>query len=163
MPDQLRHALDAQALRGLAERYAYLVDRRDAAAVARLFTDDGVLVTADVPKQLGPVNERHGRPAIEEAMGGLEGLRLTMHMVVGHVCEIDGDEAAGMTTCEAHHLSGDEPVADWVWAIRYRDRYRREVGGWRFSRRELFVEWIEQRTPQVVRPAGSGPFPASDG
>ena len=164
LPEDVRTALDHQALRGLAERYAYHADRRDAGAVAALFTEDGVLVTPDVPKELGPVNERRGRTAIEEAIAGLASLRSTVHLVVGQVCEVEGDEAAGVTSCEAHHLSGEDgEVSDWTWMIRYRDRFRREPDGWRFSRRELFVEWVEQRSPRVVRPWDRGPFPASGG
>jgi hypothetical protein len=33
--------------------------------------------------------------------------------------------------------------------IRYRDRYRRDGGTWRFAERETFVEWMEERRPAM--------------
>jgi hypothetical protein len=31
-----------------------------------------------------------------------------------------------------------------VWFIRYRDQYRRSGAGWRFVRRELHLQWVEE-------------------
>ena len=40
-----------------------------------------------------------------------------------------------------------------VWFIRYRDDYRRTDTGWRFVRRELHLQWVEDRPVGMVSPA----------
>jgi hypothetical protein len=40
-----------------------------------------------------------------------------------------------------------------VWFIRYRDDYRRTDTGWRFVRRELHLQWVEDRPVGMVGPA----------
>ena len=46
--------LDREAIRDLACRYAHYVWQRDAAAVAELFTEDGLMETPDLPDHHRP-------------------------------------------------------------------------------------------------------------
>ena len=143
---------DRLALRELVERYALGVDRRAAADVAALFEPEGVLAVPVVPNGLDPTVERRGRAAIEEALGALDRYVATFHAVVGHVVELDRDTATGTTSCVAHHVTGGgDGSHDTVWMMRYRDDYRRQTDGWRFSRRALTVDWIEERPVCQVR------------
>jgi hypothetical protein len=146
---------DRVALRDLVERYALGVDRRAAAEVAALFEPEGVLVVPVAPRSLGPTVERRGRAAIEEAMQALARYAATFHSVVGHVVDLDQDTATGTTSCVARHvMAGDGGDTDTVWMLRYHDDYRRGAEGWRFTRRELTVEWIEEHAVRQVRGIG---------
>ena len=129
-------------MRDLAHRYAAAVDDRDFAAVAALFTEDGVLATARPPKHLDPVAEHVGRAGVLEAMSALDGVRRTVHQVVGEVY----DGTSGRIACVAHHVvDEDGALTDVVWHLRYLDTYRETADGWRFARREVHVDLVESR------------------
>lgn len=153
---------DRLDLADLVHRYAAAVDERDPAAVAALFTPDGVLASPRPPRHLDPHEEATGPAAIEAAMGALSGLVLTRHAVVGVVLTAappdgaDGadaadraDAATGRVACTAHHLLPDG--TDLVWHLTYRDRYRRTGAGWRFTRRDLHVDVVEKRAVVAAR------------
>lgn len=145
---------DRLALLDLVHRYAALVDDRDPAGAAALFTDDGVLARADPPRQLGPVHEEVGPTAIEAALGALRDVPLTVHEVVGTVLDPgpDPDIARGRVACAAHHLlPGERGSTDLVWHLRYLDTYRRTPAGWRIQRRELHIDLIETRPVRRAR------------
>lgn len=140
---------DRLILRELAERYALGIDRRDSARVASLFAEDATLVIPRVPKSLEPVIEIRGRDKIERAIARVDMFVHTLHAVVGHVIALDGDRATGVVTCLAHHVRPDN--VDWVWSLRYHDEYVRGPDGWSFERRELWVDWVEERLVSAAR------------
>jgi hypothetical protein len=82
----------------------------------------------------------------------------TFHLVGEAEFSVEGDGASGVVQCVAHHVlrtdqpsTGDDRVAtDVVWFIRYRDRYRATGSGWRFARRVLHLEWVEERPVSVL-------------
>lgn len=154
---------DRLALRELVERYALAVDRRQPATVAALFAEDGVLVVPRPPRSLGPTVERSGRDAVQQAIAAMGPAMTTLHAVVGHVVDLDGDTATGVVSCLAHHVQG-EPGSerDLVWAMHYDDEYRRQDDGWRFQQRLLTVEWIEDRPVAAVRAPGAEDGPPSE-
>ena len=133
--DQGSQLADRVAIRELACRYARAVDRRDWVLAATLFTDDAVLSSA-----------RFELVGVEQILRGLrtvERYRATFHAVHNQTLELAGDEAVGETYCVANHLLERDGAARKLdWGIRYQDRYRRGGdGAWRFSRRELIVDW----------------------
>lgn len=136
---------DRTALRDLVDAYARRVDRRDAQAVAALFTADGRLVS----RLHGAADDapivRRGRDEIAGALvAGLERYISTTHVVGGQVVDIDGDGATGDTVCLAHHLYDAAGVRRMlVMAVRYTDRYARQAGGWAFAERQLRLDWRE--------------------
>lgn len=132
-------------LSDLVHRYAALVDDRDFASAAGLFTEDGVLVRPDPPDVLDPVEELCGRAAIELGLRALEGVALTVHAIVGEVY----DGATGRIVCVAHHLLDGR--TDLVWHLRYRDTYTPEQDRWRIARRELSIDLIETRVVKRAR------------
>ena len=141
---------DRLALRDLVEHYALHVDRRALDDLVELFTADGVLVVPRPPDTLTPTHERRGRDAIRTAMSALERYAFTLHAVVGHVVDAaDGAHAAtGVVTCLAHHVLEDRVI---VWGLHYDDDYVQDDGVWRFARRALTVDWIEERPVSGVR------------
>jgi ketosteroid isomerase-like protein len=138
---------DRAALRDLVDSYAHHVDRRDAQAVAALFTADGRLVSrlhnaaADAPIV------RRGRDEIAGALvAGLDRYIVTTHIVGGQVVAFDRDGATGDTVGLAHHVyeaAGARRML--VMAVRYTDRYARQPEGWGFAERQLHLDWREDR------------------
>lgn len=128
---------DHAALRRTAELYALGADRRDKDLWRQVLAEDCVIE--------GPGFAIEGR---EANLGSIDFLatsfRATIHRVHQCVATIDADEATGETYSTADHLllDGDAVL---VWTIRYQDRWRREDGTWRFTRRTLIVEWEETR------------------
>ena len=137
---------DTNSLSYLVDAYADAVDRRDATALARLFTPDGrVRVLAEG----GPVESSYQGAALPDLLGSLAGYDRTFHHVGGRVFEADsaGDaiRAMGRVHCLAHHYqrTSNGPV-DLVMMIRYIDGYDRTVDGhWLIADRQVVIDWTE--------------------
>jgi ketosteroid isomerase-like protein len=143
---------DHEALRVLVAAYAHAADRREPAALAALFTDDGLLAIHDGDpgspdgRATVPTRERRGRAEIETAITGLARYDVTTHMLGQHTADIDGDHATGETYCMAHHLTTtDVGRHDHVLSIRYLDRFRKIDGAWYFEERRLVIDWTDER------------------
>jgi hypothetical protein len=170
---------DEDQLRALSLAYADAADWRDGAAMAALFVADGALVVPDVPTDVNPVITVQGQEALQRVPGALRRYRRTFHLVGATSFVMDGDRATGEVQCVAHHLtptdgaegadgadgadsgaagrdaggSGpDRAGTDTVWFIRYRDQYRRTGRDWRFVRRELHLQWVEEHPVSVLGP-----------
>jgi ketosteroid isomerase-like protein len=135
---------DRQELRELVERYALAVDHADGAAVAALFTEAGVLALWMDPASGEQTGERRGHDQIARAIDGLTQYQATHHTVSATHAEVDGDAAAGETTCTAHHVERGPDVHDRVLYIRYVNTFARTAAGWRFTRREVRVQWVSR-------------------
>lgn len=134
------NAADEMALSRLAHLYARACDRNEPHLLADLFTADGVLETPD--------HRADTADRIRKIPGFLaRTFALTRHLVMNQTVSVLGDEAEGETYGSASHvtLAADGGAESWVWSIRYQDRFRRCADGWRFSRRELIVDWTERR------------------
>lgn len=145
---------DRLAMTTLTARYAQAVDRRDAAAVASLFTPEVVLA---VPPELNGTDapsELRGRAEVAQSvLTAVSRYVATRHVVEQQVIEMDSrDSAHGETYCTAHHIyPRDGGYRDKRVAIRYQDTFARTDGTWLFSRRELVVDFAE--TVPVTLPA----------
>jgi ketosteroid isomerase-like protein len=129
-------------LHELVEHYAQAVDRADGAAVAALFADDGVLALWMDPGTSKQTGEKVGRSQIATVGDGLKKYLATHHTISSHTSVIDGMHANGETLCTAHHVEDvDGKRRDRVLYLRYTDTFTRTTEGWRFSRRELRVQW----------------------
>jgi ketosteroid isomerase-like protein len=136
-------AIDRQELLELVDAYALAVDRTDGAGVAALFAEDGVLALWMDPASPDQTGERRGRDQIARAIDGLAQYRATHHTVSATQASVDGDAATGETSCTAHHVEVDgAKQRDRVLYIRYIDTFIRTAAGWRFSRREVHVQWV---------------------
>ncbi len=149
---------DEQALRRLSAAYAAAVDDRDGAGFAALFVEAGELLVPDVPGELRPVVSRSGHEALRRVPDGLRRFDRTFHQVSDHRFTIDGREATGEVQCVAHHVRAGRgaaggPGTDTVWFIRYTDDYVRTAEGWRFARRTLHLQWVEEH-PVMLLPPG---------
>ncbi|MDT0575955.1 nuclear transport factor 2 family protein [Croceicoccus sp. F390] len=133
------NASDWMALRRSAEIYARGADRRSEA--------DWRAVLADEIEIAGPGFSIAGLEANLASLARLgEMFKATRHLVHNQLAQIDGDRAKGETYSTAEHrLAGEHGDMLLVWAIRYQDEWRREAGTWRFTRRELILDWEELR------------------
>ncbi|MFD4295299.1 nuclear transport factor 2 family protein [Rhodococcus sp. NPDC058532] len=135
----------------LAGRYAVAVDDRDAAALAALFTVDAALVQPPaLTRGAGKVVAAGVDAIVAAVLDGTAHLHATRHDVHQSVVDVDGDTATGRAYCLAHHLyRGRDGMRDNAIAIRYLDRYRRVDGRWLIARRELVVDYAEDRVVTV--------------
>jgi ketosteroid isomerase-like protein len=133
---------ERRELHELVERYAQAVDRSDGAAVAALFADDGVLALWMDPSSDKQTGERVGPEQIATVGDSLRRYVATHHTISSHTSAVDGAHASGETLCTAHHVEDvDGRRQDRVLYIRYVDGFARTTDGWRFTRREVHVQW----------------------
>jgi ketosteroid isomerase-like protein len=133
---------EVRELQELVERYAQAVDRADGPAVARLFATDGVLALWMDPARDEQTGERVGHDEIATVGDSLKRYVATHHTISSHTSNVEGMGATGETLCTAHHVEEvDGQRQDHVLYIRYVDRFARAVEGWRFTRREVHVQW----------------------
>jgi hypothetical protein len=147
--------VDSLAIRSLVDAYAAAVDNGDGEAFAALFDPDGVIERGPA-SEISPARVHRGRDDLAAIPGNLAvKYDRTFHFVGNHTSTIDGDGAAGVTYCLAHHLNIDRHGSiDHVMFIRYLDDFRRGSDGqWRFSKRKLVVEWTETRLADPRLPA----------
>jgi hypothetical protein len=157
---------DERELAALCISYALAVDGRDGERLAGLFVEDGELAIPKVPVDLSPVLVRKGTETLRTIPDGLRRFTKTFHEVLNREFTIEGGTATGTVYCVAHHVtaaemdgtdteSGNEGTearggTDAVWYIRYLDSYRRTAAGWRIVRRELHLEWVEERPVALI-------------
>jgi len=136
---------DRSEIRELVERYANAADRADGDAAAALFTEDGEFEVWLDPTRDQATSLMRGRAEIAEAVRRVSSYRATQHIIANSVVDVAvaGDRASGETRCTAHHVEAEAAGGhDRVLYIRYVEAFARVDGRWRFSRRELRVQWI---------------------
>lgn len=142
------------ALRGLSERYARAVDRRDGAAFAEVFVAEGRIQVFSPEDSPTPIGGDRGQCGPRRSA---RRRRLQIFQDPAFPRAVDlrgkGAVATGEVYCMAHHPS---PLprggnADYVMFIRYADRHSRgEDGGWRIAERRVLVGWTETRTANPI-------------
>lgn len=134
---------DELAIRGLIERYADAVNRRDAADWADLWTGDGVWEVFG--------SEIAGRDAVVGAWSGaMKSFSFVFHVVHSAVIDVEGESARGRWTVSEQLI--DSAGTPGVLLALYHDEYRRESGAWKIARRRL--QPVYQGPPDL-----SGPLP----
>jgi len=143
----IRAVVDQLTLRGLAERYAAGVDRRDRDLFLSAFHPDGVLVLLDHKDPEAVTATRSGHAELAEVTQLIARYEKTFHFLGNARYEIDGDRATGEVYCLAHHLDRNRHGGtDYVMLIRYQDTYSRRDGTWGIDERRLVTDWTELRT-----------------
>jgi hypothetical protein len=150
-----------EELRALSTEYATAADERDGERFAGLFVEGGELVVPNLPDDPRPVLIRSGHQALRRVPEMLRRYDRTFHLVSNHRYHLEDETASGEVQCVAHHVTaGDRPAdgegTDTLWFIRYRDDYRRTGSGWRFVRRELHLQWIEEHRVTIFPVPASG-------
>jgi hypothetical protein len=141
-------AADRLAIRELVEAYAYCADRRDAKGQMALFTADTHFVVYMDAKDPKPSQELHSREALAPVFADLDKYHATMHFVgQSTISSLTKDRATGQAYCLAHHLTVDgDRRRLMIAALRYLDTFVKVDGTWLFAERQLYVDWLEERT-----------------
>ncbi|HEY9350590.1 MAG TPA: nuclear transport factor 2 family protein, partial [Acidothermales bacterium] len=124
--ERVRRLEDRAAIQDLAVMYGYVMDERVVDGIARLFTNDATLRSADGVFAATGLDE-----IVKTYQGRFDVLGPTNHFVHGHVVQFDDGEpdvATGIVSSHAEVVRNDQPM--WV-ALRYQDTYRRTPEGWR--------------------------------
>ena len=140
-------AADRLAIRELIEAYAHCADRRDAKDQMALFTEDTHFVVYMNTKDPTPSQELHSREALAPVFAELNKYDATTHFVgQSTIFTLTPDRATGEAYCLAHHVTVDGGKRRlMVASLRYLDTFVEIDGGWFFSERRLYVDWLEER------------------
>ena len=141
-------AADRLAIRELVEAYADCADRRDAEGQMALFTPDTHFVVYMDAKDPTPSQELHSRAALAPVFADLNQYHATMHFLgQSTITELAADRGKGVAYCLAHHLTlKDGGRRLMIAALRYLDSFVKVDGRWLFAERQLYVDWLEERT-----------------
>ena len=124
--------------RDLVNKYARAVDRGQLESLCSIFTEDGRIH--------GPGFEFQGRDGFTTMFASLaRNFKVTQHRFFNQTITVEGDRASGETYAQAAHIV-ESPNGDWVchdWAIRYQDNFIRQQQEWKFTSRELVVDWTQ--------------------
>ena len=116
-----------------------------------LFTEDTDFLVYMDSHSPSPTQHLRGRPALAPVFDELNTYVATMHFNGQSTAVLNGDHAAGVTYCLAHHVKVEGSTRSlMVAAIRYLDSFVKQDGAWFFSQRKLMVDWTE------TRPLGTG-------
>ena len=140
-------AADRLAIRELIEAYAHCADRRDAKGQMALFTSDTHFVVYMKANDPTPSQELHSREALAPVFAALNQYAATTHFVgQSTIVTLSGDRATGEAYCLAHHVTVDGSKRRlMVASLRYNDTFVKTDGGWLFSERLLYVDWVDER------------------
>lgn len=129
-------------LQQLAYLYARAMDSNEPEILSEIMSDEIVIQ--------GPGFNIKGLEKVLAIPATLnEFYRQTNHVVHQQLANIEGGSAVAETYCSARHLlhtpseSGSDRIM--VMEIRYQDKFSRNSGVWKFTRRSLFVDWMEVR------------------
>ena len=145
-------AADRLAIRELIEAYAHCADRRDAKDQMALFTEDTHFVVYMNTKDPTPSQELHSREALAPVFAELNKYDATTHFVgQSTIFTLTPDRATGEAYCLAHHVTVDGGKRRlMVASLRYLDTFVKIDGGWFFSERRLYVDWLEERALSMI-------------
>jgi SnoaL-like domain len=142
-----QEAGDRLASRELVEAYAHCADRRDAKGQMALFTPDTHFVVYMNAKDPAPSQELHSREALAPVFAALNQYAATTHFVgQSTILSLSDGRATGEAYCLAHHVTVDGGKRRlMVASLRYNDTFVKSDGGWLFSERLLYVDWVDER------------------
>lgn len=141
LADRVRRLEDRAAIMDLAVLYGFVMDERDLTAIPRLFSPDATLRSQDGVFGATGLDE-----IVKTYQGRFAALGPTNHVSHGHLVRFDvddPDQASGLVASHAEVFRDGTPM---VVALRYKDRYRRTPGGWRFQDRLMsYMYYLDVR------------------
>jgi hypothetical protein len=99
-------------------------------------------------RERNPSQELHSREALAPVFADLNKYAATMHFVgQSTILSLTNDQGTGEAYCLAHHLTVEGGKRQlMIAALRYYDTFAKIDGAWLFAERQLYVDWIEERT-----------------
>lgn len=143
----MQEMLDKFALQQLVWAYCHGIDRRDYALVRSLYHDDAI-------DDHGPMFYGNPDEYVAWLPSMLANWDATSHVISNALFIVDGDEANGEVFVEAYHRTHAPDPREIVAGGRYLDEYKKRDGIWRFYRRALVLDWMQNRP---VSQEGAGP------
>ncbi|MEZ5558993.1 MAG: nuclear transport factor 2 family protein [Pseudomonadales bacterium] len=141
---------DRREIRDLVARYADAVCRRDQAAWADTWAEDGLW-------QLPSAPETRGRDNIVALWAGaMAGFPFVAQLVHNGTVEVDGDSATGRWYL-TEHLKFAQGGGMFNIGV-YQDRYVKTAAGWKFAERHYSVLYNDKGTGDMS--GDVNPFPA---
>ncbi len=129
---RLDEMLDRQDILDSLNRICRGMDRFDRALFLSGYHEDAVI---DAGSLVGPPAEVYERGAeLHE-----HGQTATLHNLLNHYCEIEGDTAHAETYY--FYTGCNRDGSNWLAGGRYIDRLERRDGAWRIAFRYTLVEW----------------------
>lgn len=138
--------LDKFALQQLAWTYCHAIDRGDLRLVRSLYHDDAI-------DDHGPMFRGSPDEYVAWLPSMLANWEITSHVISNMLFLIDGNQAEGELVVLAYHRTPAPDSRELIARGRYLDRYEKRDGIWRFLRRSLVLDSMEERTT----PIGDGP------
>jgi len=134
--------LDHHAVCQLAKIYGLGLDLRDYGLARSAFAADAVAIGRDGPE---PIDT-----SLPKTYAVAESFHATQHLIANQYVKLDGDAAEVWSYGVAHHKVAPGESRDEVIAgVQYRDRCRREGGGWLIVERQVVLQWIDQAPPRA--------------
>jgi SnoaL-like domain len=99
-------------------------------------------------KNAKPSQDLHSREALAPVFADLNKYAATMHFVgQSTILSLTADRGTGEAYCLAHHLTIESEKRQlMIAALRYLDTFVKIDGAWFFAERQLFVDWLEERS-----------------
>jgi hypothetical protein len=132
---------DQQELSRLVLAYCHGIDRQDLALVRSLYHDDAI-------DDHGPMFCGSPDEYVAWLPSMLKNWALTAHVIHSSLFVVEGDAADGESAMTAYHCTADG-AREIVAHGRYLDRCLKRDGVWRFYRRALALDWVEERDVQA--------------
>lgn len=129
---RLQQVIDRQDIHDSLVRFARGVDRFDRELFLSAFHDDAIIDAG--PYVGGPVGLYDWVSVLHE-----QGQSATMHNLLNHTCELDGDVAHTETYYQFVGRNRDETL--WLAGGRYINRFERRDGVWRIAMHGNALEW----------------------
>ncbi len=131
----IEEMLDKFALEQLVITYCHGIDRQDLKLVRSLYWDDAI-------DDHGPMFYGNPDEYVAWLPSMLKNWDATAHVIHNTLYLVDGDKAEGEVWMTAYHRTADlkrEIIAHG----RYIDQYQKRDGIWKFHRRSLALDWMD--------------------
>ena len=138
--DALATLVAKDEIRELALLYSRGVDRKDAALLRDLYTDDATDTHGDT-------FDGAARDYVAFLERAFPYMRYSGHHICNHLISVDGNQAEGEIYALAYHVipDGNGGWQEDFMCVRYLDRYRRQDGRWRFAQRVVSYDYKRRR------------------
>ena len=145
---------DRAEIEALQARYMYAFDWRNPEVFRNTFAKDGVLVSRTAREQGDAIGSFMRNAPAREATPDARPVRMR-HNIGNVVLDIDGDTARGRAYWVLISNNNDERKGVLGGYGHYEDELVRENGAWRFARREIFNEMLDDRASTPALPTAS--------
>ncbi len=135
---ELREAIDKQAIRDVCMLYCRAVDRLDADLLPRIFHDDATIAYGTYD---GPASG-----FTDNIFAHLRTMERTYHCLGNQLIVVDGDQATGEIYVFAYLCTKEQDeLVDTLLVGRYLDRYERRDGIWKILHRAFVMDWNQNQ------------------